>query len=81
MNGDFDAKFIWAYAFLFVYSLAGEKFIFKMVKMMNLTNSRRKKSPQLLDQSKHNYISIFALSANTFQSGQIEDGWLALETT
>ena len=80
MNGDFDAKFIWAYAFIFVYSLAGEKFIFKMVKM-NLTNSRRKKSPQLLDQSKHNYISIFALSANTFQSNQIEDGWLALETT
>ena len=71
----FDAKFIWAYAFLFVYSLASEKFIFKMVKM-NLTNSRRKKSPQLLDQSKHNYISIFALSANTFQSDQIEDGCL-----
>ena len=40
---------------------------------MNLPNSRRKKSPQLLDQSKHNYISIFALSANTFQSDQIED--------
>ena len=39
---------------------------------MNLTNSRRKKSQQLLDQSKHNYISIFALSANTFQSDQIE---------
>ena len=33
---------------------------------MNLTNSQRKKSLQLLDQSKHNYISIFALSAKHF---------------
>ena len=41
---------------------------------MNLTNSRQKKSPELFDQSKHKYISIFALSANTFQLDQIEDG-------
>ena len=66
MNGDFAAKFIWACAFLFVYSLAGEVFLFKIVKT-DLTNSRRKNSPQLLDQLKRKYISIFALSANTFQ--------------
>ena len=75
INGDFAAKFIWTCAFLFVYSFAGEIFLFKMVKM-NLTNSQRKKSPQLLDQSKHNYILIFALLANTFQSNQVEDGCL-----
>ena len=75
MNGNFAAEFIWASAFLFVYSLAGEIFLFKIVKM-NLTNSRRKNSPQLFDQSKRKYISIFALSANTFQSDQIEDGCL-----
>ena len=73
MNGDLEAKFIWACAFLFVYSLAGEIFLFKIVNA-DLTNSRRKNSPQLLDQSKHKYISIFALSAHTFQSDQIEDG-------
>ena len=50
-------QFIWACAFLFAYSLAGEYF-----------------SSELLDQSKHKYISIFALSANAFQSDQIEDG-------
>ena len=71
MNGDFTAKFIWACAFLFVYSLAGEILLFKIAKM-NLTNSRRKKLPQLLDQSNRNYISIFALAANTSQSDQIE---------
>ena len=73
MNGDFAAKFIWACAFLFFYSLAGEIFLFKIVKTY-LTNSRRKNSPQLLNQSKHKYISIFALSAYTIQSDQIEDG-------
>ena len=31
-------------------------------------------SSELLDQSKHKYISIFALSVNAFQSDQIEDG-------
>ena len=72
MNGDFAAKFIWACAFLFVYSLDGEIFLFKKVKM-DLTNSRRKNSPQLFDQSKRKYISIFAFSANTFQSDKIED--------
>ena len=51
-----------------------EIFLFKIVKM-DLTNSQRKNSPQFLDQSKHKYISIFAFSANTFQSDQIEDGW------
>ena len=38
----------------------------------DLTNSRQKNSPQLFDQSKRKYISIFAFSANTFQSDQIE---------
>ena len=32
MNGDFAAKFIWACAFLFVYTLAGKTFLFKIVK-------------------------------------------------
>ena len=53
INDDFTAKFLWTCAFLFVYSLAGEIFLFKIVKM-GLTNSRRKNSPQFLDQSKHN---------------------------
>ena len=75
MNNDFAVKFIWTCAFLIVVSLGGKIFLFKIVKI-NLTNSRRKKSPQLLDQSKNNHISIFALSANTFQSDQIEYGCL-----
>ena len=74
MNGELAAKFIWACAFLFVCSLAGEILLFKIVKT-DLTNSRRKNSPQLLDHSKHKYISGFALSANTFQSDQTEDGY------
>ena len=73
MNGDFTVKLIWACGFIFTYSLAGEIFLFKIVKT-DLTNSRRKNLAQLLDQSKHKYISIFALSANTLQSNQIEDG-------
>ena len=73
MNDDFVETFIWACAFLFVYSLAGEIFLFEIVKM-DLTNSRRKKLPQLLDQSKYKYILIFDLSVNTFHSDQIEDG-------
>ena len=40
---------------------------------MNLTNLRRKKSSQLLDQSNTKYISILFLSANKFQLDQIED--------
>ena len=51
MNGDFAATFIWTCAFLFVYSSTGEIFLFKIVKM-DLTNSRQKNLPQLLDQSK-----------------------------
>ena len=70
MNSDFAAKFIWACAFLFVYSLAGKIFLFKIVKM-NLINSRREKSPQLLDQSKHKFST---LPSNKFPSDQIEDG-------
>ena len=70
MNGDFAPKFIWACAFLFVYSLAGEIFLFKIVKM-NLTNSRRKMLPQFLDQSKH---KLSTLSAKKFPSDQVEDG-------
>ena len=73
MSSDIARKFIWACAFLFVYILAGETFLFKIVKM-DLTNSRRKNSPQWFDQSKRKYISAFAFSANTFQSDQIEDG-------
>ena len=73
MSGGIASKFIFACAFLFVYSLAGEIFLFKIVKM-DLTNSRRKNSPQLFDQSKRKCISIFAFSANTFQSDQIEGG-------
>ena len=76
MSGDSAAEFIWACAFLFVYSLAGEIFLFKIVKM-DLTNSRRKNSPQLFDQSKRIYISIFAFSANTrwlAANDQIEGG-------
>ena len=73
MNGDFAAKFVWACAFLFVYSLAGEMFLFKIVKM-DLTNSRRKNSPQLSNQSKRKHISIFDLVANKFQLGQVEGG-------
>ena len=38
MSGDFAAKFIWACAFLFVYSLASEIFLFKIVEM-DLANS------------------------------------------
>ena len=70
MNGDFAAKFIWASAFLFVYSLADKVFLFKIVKM-NSANSRRKKSAQLSDQSKH---KLSTLSSNKFPSDQIEDG-------
>ena len=73
INGDFAAKFIWTYTFLFVYSLASEIFHLTIVKM-NLTNSRRKKSSQFFDQLKDKHIPIFALSANTFQSDQIEVG-------
>ena len=64
INGDFATKFIWT--FLFVYSLAGEIFYLTIAKM-NLT-----KSPQFFDQLKGKYIPIFALSANTFQSDQIQ---------
>ena len=39
MNDNFAAKFIWACAFLFVYSLAGKIFLFEVVKM-NLINLR-----------------------------------------
>ena len=44
ITGDFTAKYILAWALTFVYSLSGEIFLFSIVKM-NLTNSRRKKSP------------------------------------
>ena len=72
MDRNFAAKFIKACAFLFACSLTGEIFLFKIV-TMNLTNLRQKKSAQLLHQLKHKYILIFALSANTFRSDQIED--------
>ena len=49
MTDDFTAKYIWAAALIPVYSSAGERFLFRIVKM-NLTNSQGKKLPQLLDQ-------------------------------
>ena len=70
MNGYFATKFIWACTFLFVYSLVGKIFLFKIIKI-DLTNSRRKNCQ---NHQNTNFISIFALSANTFQSDQIEDG-------
>ena len=70
VNGDFAAKFVWACTFLFFYSLTGEIFFFKVVKI-NLTNLLRKNLPQLLDQSKR---KLSPLSANKFPSDQMEDG-------
>ena len=70
VNGDFAAKFVWACTFLFVYSLTGEIFFFKVVKI-NLTNLLRKNLPQLLDQSKR---KLSPLSGNKFPSDQMEDG-------
>ena len=70
VNGDFAAKFVWACTFLFVYSLTGEIFFFKVVKI-NLTNLLRKNLPQLLDQSKR---KLSPLSTNKFPSDQMEDG-------
>ena len=70
MNGDFVVKFIWEYAFLFAYSLDVKIFLFKIIKI-NLINSRREKSPQLSDQSKHKFST---LPSNKFPSDQIEDG-------
>ena len=55
--GDFTAKFIWACAFLFVYSLAGEIFLFKIVKM-DLTIHDEK--------IRHNCLTN--LNVNIFQS-------------
>ena len=69
MSSDFAAKFVSACVFFFAYSLAGEIFLFKIVKM-DLTNSRRKNPPQLFDQSKRKFISILAFSANTLQHSQ-----------
>ena len=70
MTYDFAAKYIWACALTFICSLNGEIFLFKIVKI-NLTDSRRKKSPQLLDQSKHIFL---ALTAKSFPSVHIRDG-------
>ena len=58
--------------YLFIAWLA-KKFLLTIVKM-NLTISRPKKSPQYFDQLKDKYNPMFALSANTFQSDQIQDG-------
>ena len=66
MSGNFTAKFIWACAILFAYSLAGEIFLFKIVKM-DLTDSHRKNSPQLFDQSKHTFHSLLFLQSLLFQ--------------
>ena len=74
MTNDFAVKYIWACAVGFISRLAGEIFLFKIVKM-NLSKSRQKKKekkklPKLSDQTK--YI-LPALSANTFLSNQIKD--------
>ena len=71
MSGDFTAKFIWECGFLLVYSLDGEIFLFKIIKM-DLTNSRRRNSPQLLDQSKRKYISIQSLLYQQIHFNQIK---------
>ena len=70
LNDDSAAKFIWTCAFLFVYSLPGKIFFFKIAKL-NLINLRREKSSQLSDQSKHKFSTF---SSNKFPSDQIEDG-------
>ena len=57
MNGDVFAKFIWACAFLFVYSLAGETFLFKTVKMDLIREEKIRHNCQT---NQNNYISIFA---------------------
>ena len=57
MNDDFAAKFIWACAFLFVNSLAGEIFLFKIVKM-DLTNLLRKNSPQIVRPNTNTFQSL-----------------------
>ena len=59
MNGKFTAKYIWAYAMTFFYSLFGEIFLFKIIKR-NLSYLRQKiNCPQLLDQSTQiiNFVS------------------------
>ena len=70
LNGEFAAKFTWACASLFVYSLPGKIFFFKIGKL-NLINLGREKLPQLSDQSKHKFSTF---SSNKFPSDQIEDG-------
>ena len=60
---------------IFAHSLRGETFLFQIVKM-NLSNSRKKKLPQLLDQSKQIFL---AFSANVFPSDQIRDCWKQFE--
>ena len=57
MTCNFARKDIWACALTFFYSLSGKRFLFKILKM-SLTNSRRKKSQQLLDQSKHMFLAL-----------------------
>ena len=57
MTCHFARTDIWACALTFFYSLSGKIFLFKILKM-SLTNSRRKKSPQLLDQSKHMFLAL-----------------------
>ena len=71
--GEMSGEIYWACAFLFVYSFAGKIFLLKIVQI-DLTNSQRKNLPQMFDQSKRKYISIFAFTANTFQSDQNEGG-------
>ena len=72
INGDFAAKFIWACAFLFVHSLAGKIFLFKIVKM-NLINSRREKSPQLSDNQNTNFQLCHQINFH-----QINRRWLLI---
>ena len=61
--------------YIYIYNIYIKKSVEESKNKRVLTNSQRKTSPQLLDQSKRKYISIFALPANTFQSDKIEYGW------
>ena len=67
MNGDVFAKFIWACAFLFVYSLAGETFLFKTVKMDLIREEKIRHNCQ----TNQNTITFQSLLINTFQLDQI----------
>ena len=61
MSGDFATKFIWACAFLFVYSLARKIFLFIIVKMDYLIRDEKIRNNQQANKQT-------SQQANTFQS-------------